>query len=202
MVSLLCFLMLLGWLAHPTSSYIIFEPYAARSLFAKNLVWRKLRVMAILNSDQKAYSVVAIACFSAAKAPPCTFTSRWLSQSLPEILLDLADKMSPYSGPLPDLTYIAAPMINQSDLPFRLLVRSHGATLAYTQMLIPERILNDPEYLEFHQRELGIQAERPVVVQLCGNEVQSVVEAARKMVGFCDGVGEFLLVNHCSALFL
>ncbi|EIM88899.1 FMN-linked oxidoreductase [Stereum hirsutum FP-91666 SS1] len=79
-------------------------------------------------------------------------------------------------------------MINQSDLPFRLLARSHGATLAYTQMLIPERILNDQEYLEFHQRELGMQVERPVVVQVCGNEVESVVQAAKKMVGLCDGV--------------
>lgn len=106
--------------------------------------------------------------------------------------LGASAKMPAYSGPLPDLTYIAAPMINQSDLPFRLLTRSHGATLAYTQMLIPERILNDQEYLEFHQRELGMHGERPVVAQVCGNEVESVVQAARKMVGLCDGVGEFV----------
>lgn len=91
---------------------------------------------------------------------------------------------------LPDLTYVAAPMINQSDRPFRLLVRSHGATLAFTQMLHPDRILNDQEYLEFHQRELGMEHDRPVVVQVCGNEVESVVQAAKKMVGYCDGVGE------------
>lgn len=104
--------------------------------------------------------------------------------------------------PLPDLTYIAAPMINQSDLPFRLLAHAHGATLAYTQMLIPDRILNDQEYLEFHQRELGIPEERPVVVQICGNEVESVVQAAKKMVAFCDGVGKSIFFGPNLSLIL
>jgi tRNA-dihydrouridine synthase len=32
------------------------------------------------------------------------------------------------------LALIAAPMVNQSDLPFRILVRKYGASLAYTQV--------------------------------------------------------------------
>lgn len=31
------------------------------------------------------------------------------------------------------LALIAAPMVNQSDLPFRILVRKYGASLAFTQ---------------------------------------------------------------------
>ncbi|KAF6741216.1 hypothetical protein DFP72DRAFT_297435 [Ephemerocybe angulata] len=89
------------------------------------------------------------------------------------------------------LLHIAAPMVNQSDLPFRCLVESHGATMSYTQMLIPERLLNDKDYYEFHTRDLTLLGERrakPVVVQLCGNDVDEVVRAGRKLQSYCDGI--------------
>jgi tRNA-dihydrouridine synthase 1 len=90
-------------------------------------------------------------------------------------------------------------MVNQSDLPFRLLTRKHGATLTYTQMLDPHKLLNDREYLEFHLRDLqfcrdghdDMDLERPVVVQLCGNDPEIVVKAARKVEGLCDAIGVF-----------
>ncbi|KAF9233416.1 FMN-linked oxidoreductase [Melanogaster broomeanus] len=88
---------------------------------------------------------------------------------------------------IPDLTYISAPMVNQSDGPFRLLTRRYGATLAYTQMLDPHKLLNDLDYLEFHLRDLqrshpDLDAyTRPVVVQLCGNDPDIVVKAARQV---------------------
>ena len=87
------------------------------------------------------------------------------------------------------LANIAAPMVNQSDLPFRRLVRRYNTSLAYTQMLIPEKLLNDQDYLEFHLRGLGEDFDRPVVVQLCGNDPQSVVEAGKKVQGSCDAIG-------------
>ncbi|CAI7895921.1 unnamed protein product [Closterium sp. NIES-54] len=34
-----------------------------------------------------------------------------------------------------DVRYAVAPMVGQSDLPFRLLCRRYGATIAYTEML-------------------------------------------------------------------
>ncbi|KAF8205446.1 FMN-linked oxidoreductase [Mycena galopus ATCC 62051] len=89
------------------------------------------------------------------------------------------------------LSRIAAPMVNQSDLPFRTLVQRYGATLAYTQMLKPDLILNDQEYLEFHLRDLTMNPscpERPVVVQLCGNDPESVVQAGRKLQTYCEGI--------------
>ena len=91
-----------------------------------------------------------------------------------------------------DLSFVAAPMVNQSDLPFRILVRRYGASLAYTQMLLPERILNDRDYLEHHQRDLTASAdglERPVIVQLCGDDPDTIVSAGRKLQPFCDGIG-------------
>ncbi|KAG2109920.1 FMN-linked oxidoreductase [Suillus discolor] len=104
---------------------------------------------------------------------------------------------------LPDLTYIAAPMIKQSDAPFRLLTQRHGATLAYTQMLDPHKLLEDRDYLEFHQRDLtfgrdaGNETDGPVVVQLCGNDPEIIVQAGKKIQGLCSGI-----VTESTAKFL
>lgn len=77
-------------------------------------------------------------------------------------------------------------MVNQSDLPFRMLVRKYGATLAYTQMLHPEKLLNDRDYLEINRRCL---TDKSVVVQLCGNDPETVVQGGKKLQDLCDGIG-------------
>ncbi|KAI0364839.1 FMN-linked oxidoreductase [Pilatotrama ljubarskyi] len=87
-----------------------------------------------------------------------------------------------------DLSTIAAPMVNQSDLPFRILVRRYDTSLVYTQMLLPERLLNDEEYLEFHRRGLHDAPDTPVVVQLCGNDPETVVRAAKTVVDKADAI--------------
>lgn len=93
-----------------------------------------------------------------------------------------------------NLHFVAAPMVNQSDLPFRLLVRRYGATSSYTQMYIPEKLLNDREYLDYHLRDLTSCSEDPsshrlVVAQLCGNDPDVIVQAGRKLQGYCDAIG-------------
>jgi tRNA-dihydrouridine synthase 1 len=93
-----------------------------------------------------------------------------------------------------DLNHIAAPMVNQSDTPFRALVHNHGATLTYTEMLMPARLLSDPDYLAFHRRalELGrssLGSTGPVIVQVCGNDQEVIVRGAKAVVDLCDGVG-------------
>lgn len=85
-------------------------------------------------------------------------------------------------------------MVGQSDLPFRLLTRKHGASVTYTQMLLPHKLLDDREYLDFHLRDLqACQDEsgygRPVVVQLCGNDPEVIVKAARNVESWCDAIG-------------
>ncbi|KAI0737241.1 FMN-linked oxidoreductase [Daedaleopsis nitida] len=88
-----------------------------------------------------------------------------------------------------NLSHVAAPMVNQSDLPYRILVRRYNTTLVYTQMLLPDRLLGDQDYLEFHTRGLGGAHDVPVVVQLCGNDPELVVQAARKVVDKVDAIG-------------
>ncbi|KAI0266471.1 FMN-linked oxidoreductase [Gloeopeniophorella convolvens] len=89
-----------------------------------------------------------------------------------------------------DLSYIAAPMVNQSDTPFRALVHRHGATLTYTEMLRPARLLSDADYLAFHRRalELGRSSPGKVIVQVCGNDPEEVVRGAKKVADVCDGI--------------
>ena len=94
--------------------------------------------------------------------------------------------------PAMDLSRIAAPMVNQSDLPFRILVRRYNATVVYTQMLLPDRLLCDQHYLEFHRRGLHDEKDAPVDVQLCGNDPDTVVKAARAVVDKADAIGASL----------
>ncbi|KAK0452270.1 FMN-linked oxidoreductase [Armillaria borealis] len=97
-----------------------------------------------------------------------------------------------------DLSYISAPMVNQSDLPFRTLSHKYGATLTYTQMLQPEKLINDKDYLEFHLRDLSRRPkDHQVVVQLCGNNPDVTVAGARKIQDHCDGVGGYYLNLGC-----
>ena len=95
---------------------------------------------------------------------------------------------------LESLDFIAAPMVNQSDVPFRLLVREHGCTLAYTQMLLPHRLISDCEYHDLHlhdlQRGWTTDLGRPVVVQLAGNDPESLVRAAKEVSPWADGIGD------------
>ncbi|KAJ7064957.1 tRNA-dihydrouridine synthase [Mycena amicta] len=85
------------------------------------------------------------------------------------------------------LSRIAAPMVNLSDLPFRELVHRYDATLSYTQMLKPELLLNDKDYLDFYLKDLAMSLEQPVV-QLCGNDPDTVVQAGRKLQTYCSGI--------------
>ncbi|KAI0034682.1 hypothetical protein K488DRAFT_77086 [Vararia minispora EC-137] len=78
-------------------------------------------------------------------------------------------------------------MVGASELSFRALVQSHGATLAYTQMLHPSRLKPDPEYLAFHRRDLSHSPD-PVVVQICGSDADELLRGARKIANLCDRI--------------
>ena len=78
--------------------------------------------------------------------------------------------------------------------------------MTYTQMLHPDKLVSNQDYLEYHilnmdppgspdptdpcaDRHGDLQLGKPVVAQVCGNDVQKIVEACKKIVGHCDAIG-------------
>ncbi|RQM19717.1 hypothetical protein B5M09_008008 [Aphanomyces astaci] len=81
---------------------------------------------------------------------------------------------------------IVAPMVDQSELAFRMLTRKYGADLCYTPMFHARMFHEDATY-----RETAWQVEatdRPLFVQFCGNNPDVVLNAARYVEGHCDAV--------------
>ena len=81
---------------------------------------------------------------------------------------------------------VLAPMVNQSELAFRLLARKHGAGLTYTPMLHSTRFAADEAYrLENFDEHTS---DRPLVAQFCGDDPATLLHAARYVQGRCDAV--------------
>lgn len=107
--------------------------------------------------------------------------------------------------PLESLLYCAAPMVGQSDLPFRLQTVHHGATSTWTEMYLATKLNSDRDTLDTLRRDLerGRTAPEniirdvksplagqpaPQIAQLAGNDVQQLVEAARKVAPYADAI--------------
>jgi tRNA-dihydrouridine synthase 1 len=82
--------------------------------------------------------------------------------------------------------FVCAPMVEQSELPFRLLCRKYGTTLAYTPMFHARLFLEDSNYRA--EQFTTCPADRPLVVQFCANDPDIFAAAARMVEGQCDAV--------------
>lgn len=79
-----------------------------------------------------------------------------------------------------------APMVDQSELSFRMLGRMYGVDLAYSPMLHARLCAEQPGFLE--KFFTTCPADRPLVVQFAGDDPDTVLAAAKKVEKFCDAV--------------
>lgn len=82
--------------------------------------------------------------------------------------------------------YICAPMVDQSELSFRMLCRNHGTQLCYTPMLHSRLTVEDKTYLSVNFSTC--KEDRPLVVQFCGNDPDTLLQACQKVEDKCDAV--------------
>ncbi|GFH24741.1 tRNA-dihydrouridine synthase [Haematococcus lacustris] len=77
-------------------------------------------------------------------------------------------------------------MVDQSELPFRMLCRKYGATCAYTPMLHARLFCEDPKYRQ--EVLTTCAADRPLLVQFCANNPDFLVTAASLAAEHADAV--------------
>jgi tRNA-dihydrouridine synthase len=78
--------------------------------------------------------------------------------------------------------FAMAPMVGQSDLPFRRLVRSLGCTLVYSEMFLAERFASDEGY---RIQALGLRVrpdDHPLVVQVLDSTCAPTCPALQQLI--------------------
>lgn len=91
--------------------------------------------------------------------------------------------------------FICAPMVDQSELPFRLLVKKHGADLCYTPMLHSKIWCSSEEYRL--EKFSTCKEDRPLFVQFCANDPDVLLEACMILLKDHDGIDAIDLNFGC-----
>jgi tRNA-dihydrouridine synthase 1 len=83
--------------------------------------------------------------------------------------------------------YVVAPMVDQSELAFRMMCRKYEpSTLCYTPM-IHARLFNEDKHYE-NEFFTTCEGDRPLFVQFCGNDPATLLAAAKRIEDKCDAV--------------
>lgn len=126
--------------------------------------------------------------------PPTTTTTTIANRKSFDWLLKLIHHPNNNSSTiLPEFRNVVlavAPMVDQSDLPFRLLCRKYGANLAFTPMIHAKMFCEKPAYQSrfFNLMEGTPPEDRPLFVQLAGSDIHSLLQAATLLQPHVDGI--------------
>jgi len=82
--------------------------------------------------------------------------------------------------------YCVAPMVNASELPFRMMCRKYGADMAWTPMFHSKMFLDSEGYRA--KQFTTCPEDRPLAVQFCGNDPDTLLGAALLVQDQCDVV--------------
>ncbi len=85
---------------------------------------------------------------------------------------------------------IVAPMVDGSDLAWRILSRRYGADLCYSPMLHSRLFAEQEKFRDTVLSPLDGKPglDRPLIIQFCGNDPDVLLSAAKHVVGRCDAV--------------
>ena len=89
--------------------------------------------------------------------------------------------------------YILAPMVLQSELPFRIMCKKYGTMLSYTPMITSSELIKDYQMygkIGIDKHLLTHLDDRPLVVQLCASNVDQLMNAAKIIENniLCDAI--------------
>ncbi|KAJ4458116.1 putative t-diRNAhydrouridine synthase [Paratrimastix pyriformis] len=83
--------------------------------------------------------------------------------------------------------YVLAPMVDTSELPFRLLCKRYGTELSYSPMLNQNTFVNAPADVRATLWSTCPE-ERPVFAQIAGDDPERMLQAAKLVENECDAV--------------
>ncbi|KAF9970353.1 tRNA-dihydrouridine(16/17) synthase [NAD(P)(+)]-like protein [Actinomortierella ambigua] len=90
--------------------------------------------------------------------------------------------------------YVVAPMVDQSELAWRILSRKYNAELCYTPMFHARLFSTDARYRDEQWGDIekglggGGPNDRPLFAQFCANDPEHLLNAALMVAPYCDAV--------------